>query len=400
MVILVLNCGSSSIKYQVIDMEAAKSVLLAKGLVERIGLPEGDLTHKPVGKANFELHQPIPDHTVGISLVMKALTDPEHGVIASLDEVKAVGHRVAHGGEYFPVSCLVDADVKEKIRSLCAIAPLHNPASLQGIEAIDTVLPGVPQVTVFDTSFHQTIPAMNYLFALPYGYYEKYRVRKYGFHGTSHKFVARAGAELAGLDLNASKIVTCHIGNGGSVTAVLNGKSFDTSMGFSPVDGLVMGTRCGAVDPSAVTFIGDKEGMSYDQLNAMMNKQSGVQGLTGLSSDMRDIDKAYHEGDERAILARDMYFNRIKKFVGEYAAEMGGLDLIVFTGGVGENSDEMREGVCRGLEFMGVEFDAEANKGARGTDKILSTAASRVKVAMIATDEELVIATDTFNLVR
>ena len=316
MVILVLNCGSSSIKYQVIDMEAAKSVLLAKGLVERIGLPEGDLTHKPVGKANFELHQPIPDHTVGISLVMKALTDPEHGVIASLDEVKAVGHRVAHGGEYFPVSCLVDADVKEKIRSLCAIAPLHNPASLQGIEAIDTVLPGVPQVTVFDTSFHQTIPAMNYLFALPYGYYEKYRVRKYGFHGTSHKFVARAGAELAGLDLNASKIVTCHIGNGGSVTAVLNGKSFDTSMGFSPLDGLVMGTRCGNVDASAITYIGEKEGMSFAELDTMMNKKSGVYGLTGLSSDMRDIDRAYDEGNEKAIVARDMYYNRVKKFVG------------------------------------------------------------------------------------
>lgn len=400
MVILVLNCGSSSIKYQVIDMEAASSELLAKGLVERIGLAEGDLTHKPVGKEKFELHRPIPDHTTGIELVMAALTDPRHGVIGSLDELKAVGHRVAHGGEFFPQSCLVNEDTKEKIRSLCQIAPLHNPASLEGIHAIEKVLPGVPQVTVFDTSFHQTIPAVNYMYALPYEYYEKYRVRKYGFHGTSHKYVARAGAKLAGIDPDRSKIITCHIGNGGSVTAVLNGRSFDTSMGFSPLDGLVMGTRCGAVDPSAVTFIGDKEGMSYDQLNAMMNKQSGVQGLTGLSSDMRDIDKAYHEGDERAILARDMYFNRIKKFVGEYAAEMGGLDLIVFTGGVGENSDEMREGVCRGLEFMGVEFDAEANKGARGTDKILSTAASRVKVAMIATDEELVIATDTFNLVR
>ncbi len=399
MVILVLNCGSSSIKYQVIDMEAAKSVLLAKGLVERIGLPEGDLTHKPVGKANFELHQPIPDHTVGISLVMKALTDPEHGVIASLDEVKAVGHRVAHGGEYFPVSCLVDADVKEKIRSLCAIAPLHNPASLQGIEAIDTVLPGVPQVTVFDTSFHQTIPAMNYLFALPYGYYEKYRVRKYGFHGTSHKFVARAGAELAGLDLNASKIVTCHIGNGGSVTAVLNGKSFDTSMGFSPLDGLVMGTRCGNVDASAITYIGEKEGMSFAELDTMMNKKSGVYGLTGLSSDMRDIDRAYDEGNEKAIVARDMYYNRVKKFVGEYAAEMGGVDLIVFTGGVGENSKELRESVCSGLEFMGVEFDREANN-VRGEDKILSRPESKVKVAVIATNEELVIATDTYNLVK
>ncbi len=400
MVILVLNCGSSSIKYQVIDIEAGKNTLLAKGLVERIGLPEGDLTHKPVGKDRFELHQPIPDHTTGIRLVLEALTDPAHGVIASLTEVKAVGHRVAHGGEFFPASCIVTDEVKDKIRELFEIAPLHNPANLEGILSIEKVLPGVPQAAVFDTSFHQTIPAINYMYALPYEYYEKYRVRKYGFHGTSHKFVAAKGAALAGLDLAHSKIVTCHIGNGASVTAVLDGKSFDTSMGFSPVDGLVMGTRCGEVDPSAITFIGAKEGMSYDELNAMMNKKSGVQGLTGLSSDMRDIDKAYHEGNPRAVLARDMYDNRIRKFIGQYAAEMGGLDLIVFTGGVGENSDEMREGVCKGLGFMGVEFDAAANKGARGVDKILSAPASRVKVAMIATDEELVIATDTYNLVK
>ena len=400
MVILVLNCGSSSIKYQVIDMEAASSKLLAKGLVERIGLPEGDLTHKPVGKEPFEAHQPIPDHTTGISLVLKALTDPVHGVISSLDEVKAVGHRVAHGGEFFPASCLVDEEVKTKIRSLFEIAPLHNPANLEGVLSIEKVLPGVPQVTVFDTSFHQTIPATNYMYALPYAYYEKYRVRKYGFHGTSHKFVARVGAEFAGLDINHSKIITCHIGNGGSVTAVLNGKSFDTSMGFSPLDGLVMGTRCGQVDASAITFIGEKEGMSYAELNTMMNKQSGVQGLTGISSDMRDIDRAYDEGNPRAILARDMYYNRIKKFVGEYAAEMGGVDLIVFTGGVGENSSEMRETVCSGLEFMGVKFDREANRGVRGVDKILSAPDSKVKVAVIATNEELVIATDTYNLVK
>ena len=400
MVILVLNCGSSSIKYQVIDMEAASSKLLAKGLVERIGLPQGDLTHKPVGKEPFEVHQPIPDHTTGIELVMKALTDPAHGVIRSLDEVKAVGHRVAHGGEFFPQSCLVTDDTKAKIQSLCQIAPLHNPASLEGIHAIDQVLPGVPQVTVFDTSFHQTIPAVNYMFALPYEYYEKYRVRKYGFHGTSHKFVAREGAKLAGLDFEHSKIITCHIGNGGSVTAVLNGKSYDTSMGFSPLDGLVMGTRCGQVDASAITFIGDKEGMTFAQLDTMMNKKSGVMGLTGISSDMRDIDKAYNEGNPRAILARDMYYNRIKKFIGEYAAEMGGADLIVFTGGVGENSCEMRESVCSGLEFMGVKFDKNANAGARGVDKILSAADSKVKIAVVATNEELVIATDTYNLVK
>ena len=400
MVILVLNCGSSSIKYQVIDMEAASSKVLAKGIVERIGLAEGDLVHKPVGKERFELRQPIPDHTTGIKLVLDALTDPVHGVIASLEEVKAVGHRVAHGGEFFPESCLVTEEVKEKIRSLFEIAPLHNPANLEGVLSIEKVLPGVPQVTVFDTSFHQTIPAVNYMYALPHAYYDKYRVRKYGFHGTRHRYVARVGAELAGLDFLRSKIITCHIGNGASVTAVLDGKSFDTSMGFSPLDGLVMGTRCGQVDASAVTYIGEKEGMSYAELNDMMNKRSGVLGLTDLSSDMRDIDRAYDEGDPRAILARDMHYGRIKKFVGQYAAEMGGVDLIVFTGGVGENSEEMRESVCLGLEFMGVKFDPAANKGARGVDKLLSAPDSRVKVAMIATDEELMIATDTYNLVK
>ena len=400
MVILVLNCGSSSIKYQVIDMEDASSKLLAKGIVERIGLPEGDLTHKPVGKEPSELHRPIPDHTTGIKLVLDALTDPVHGVIASLEEVKAVGHRVAHGGEFFPESCIVTEDAKAKIRSLFEIAPLHNPANLEGVLSIEKVLPGVKQVTVFDTSFHQSIPAVNYMYALPHAYYEKYRVRKYGFHGTSHKYVAKAGAELAGLDFHNSRIITCHIGNGGSVTAILNGKSFDTSMGFSPLDGLVMGTRCGQVDASAITFIGEKEGMSYAELNDMMNKKSGVQGLTDISSDMRDIDRAYDEGNPRAILARDMYYGRIKKFIGEYAAEMGGVDMIIFTGGVGENSCEMREAVCTGLEFMGVKFDPAANKGARGVNKILSAPDSKVKVATIATNEELVIATDTYNLVK
>ena len=385
MVILVLNCGSSSIKYQVIDMEQTGSTLLAKGLVERIGLSDGVLTHKPVGRENFELHRAIPDHTTGIKLVLDALTDPVHGVIASLDEVKAVGHRVAHGGEFFPESCIVTEDVKAKIRSLFEIAPLHNPANLEGVLSIEKVLPGVKQVTVFDTSFHQSIPAVNYMYALPHAYYEKYRVRKYGFHGTSHKYVAKVGAELAGLDFHNSRIITCHIGNGGSVTAILNGKSYDTSMGFSPLDGLVMGTRCG-----------QKEGMSYAERNTMMNKQSGVQGLTGISSDMRDIDRAYDEGNLRAILARDMYYGRIKKFIGEYAAEMGGVDMIIFTGGVGENSCEMREAVCTGLEFMGVKFDPAANKGARGVNKILSAADSKVKVATIATNEELVIATDTY----
>ena len=400
MVILVLNCGSSSIKYQVIDICNEGHNLLAKGLVERIGQAEGDLTHKPVGKEVFRLHQPIPDHTTGIRLVLDSLTDSKHGVIASLDEVKAVGHRVAHGGEFFPASCIVDEEVKEKIRSLFEIAPLHNPANLEGILSIEKVLPSVRQVAVFDTSFHQTIPAENYLYALPYEYYEKYRVRRYGFHGTSHKFVAAQGAALAGMDIAKSKIITCHIGNGASVTAVLNGESFCTSMGFSPVDGLVMGTRCGDVDPSALIFIAEKENMSYAELTSMINKRSGVEGLSGVSSDMRDIDAAYDAGNERAILARDIYYSRIKQYVGKYAAMMGGVDLIVFTGGVGENSGELREGVCGGLEFMGVELDYEVNKPIRGVDTIVSTAESKVKVAVIATNEELVIATDTYNLTK
>jgi acetate kinase len=400
MVILVLNCGSSSIKYQVIDICDAGHSLLAKGLVERIGLAEGDLTHKPVGKDVFKLHQPIPDHTTGIRLVLDALTDAVHGVIASLDEVKAVGHRVAHGGEFFPSSCIVDEDAKLKIRSLFDIAPLHNPANLEGILSIEKVLPQVKQVAVFDTSFHQTIPAVNYMYALPYEYYEKYRVRRYGFHGTSHKFVAKQGAALAGIDFETSKIITCHVGNGGSVTAVLNGESYCTSMGFSPVDGLVMGTRCGDVDPSALLFIAEKEGMSLADINTMINKRSGVEGVSGVSSDMRDIDAAYDAGNERAILARDMYYSRIKQYVGKYAALMGGVDLIIFTGGVGENSWELRDGVCSEMEFMGVELNVELNKTIRGVDTIISTDSSRVKVAVIATNEELVIATDTYNLTK
>ena len=400
MVILVLNCGSSSIKYQVLDVVDASQTLLAKGLVERIGLAEGDLTHKPQGKDKYEVKCPIPDHTTGIRLVLDALTHPEHGVIKSLDELKAAGHRVAHGGEFFTDSCLVDEEVKAKIESLYSIAPLHNPANLEGILSMEKVLPGIKQVAVFDTSFHHTIPAINYLYAIPYEYYEKYRVRKYGFHGTSHKFVARVGAEMFGLDFENSKIVTCHIGNGASVTAIKNGKSFDTSMGFSPLDGLVMGTRAGSMDVSAATYIAQKEGMSLAALDTMLNKKSGVQGLTGISSDMRDIDAAYDEGNERAIIARDMYGNRIKKFIGEYAAEMGGVDLVIFTGGVGENSPEVREYALQGLEFMGLDFDAVRNRGKRGTDYEITAEGSRVKAAVVCTDEELVIAKDTYRLVK
>ena len=400
MIVLVLNCGSSSIKYQVIDINDQNDTLLAKGLVDRIGLPDGRLTHKPVGKEVYDVVMPIEDHTKGISLVLEALTNAEHGVVADLSEIKAVGHRVAHGGEFFQSSVVVDEDVKAKIRSLFELAPLHNPANLEGILSIEKVLPGVAQVAVFDTSFHQSIPAINYLYALPEKYYEKYRVRKYGFHGTSHKFVAKVGAELVGLDINNSKIVTCHVGNGGSVTAVLNGKSFDTSMGFTPLDGLMMGTRCGQVDAGAITYIGEKENMTYAELNTMMNKESGIMGMTGVSSDMRDIDDAYDAGNPKAIVGRDMYYNRIKKFVGEYAAEMGGLDLLIFTGGVVENSKDLREYVCKNMEFFGIEIDYPYNDTIRGRNAIISTPESKVKVAVIATNEELVIATDTYNLTK
>ena len=398
MKILVINAGSSSLKYQLIDMDGEK--VLAKGNCERIGIG-GHIGHKTAEGVSVEKDLDFPTHKEAFLAVVDMLTSGEGKVIDNVDEISAIGHRVLHGSEKYKTSTLITDEVIDDIMAFRELGPLHNPPQAIAMRACQEVFgKETPMVAVFDTSFHQTIPAINYMYALPYEYYEKYRVRKYGFHGTSHKFVAAKGAALAGLDLAHSKIVTCHIGNGASVTAVLDGRSFDTSMGFSPVDGLVMGTRCGEVDPSAITFIGEKEGMNYGELNAMMNKKSGVQGLTGLSSDMRDIDKAYHEGNGKAILARDMYDNRIRKFIGQYAAEMGGLDLIVFTGGVGENSDEMREGVCRGLEFMGVEFDAAANKGARGVDKLLSKPASRVKVAMIATDEELVIATDTYNLVK
>ena len=378
---------------------ASDSTLLAKGQVERIGLPEGLLTHKPLGGEVLETVRPIADHTQGIRMIIDAITDPKYGVIESLDQIGAVGHRVAHGGEYFHGSALVDDDVTAKIRSCCELAPLHNPASLEGIMSISHLLPDVPQVTVFDTSFHQTIPARNFMFAVPYKYYEQYRVRKYGFHGTSHKFVAARGAELAGLDLNDSKIITCHIGNGASVTAVLNGKSVDTSMGFSPVDGLMMGTRCGNLDPSALLYIMEKENMDTAEANDLINKKSGVLGITGISSDMRDIDAAAHGGNEKAVLALAMYESRVRKFIGQYAAEMGGVDMIVFTGGVGENNDMFRRNCCRGLEFMGVEFDETANKGIRSVDTIISKPDSKVKVAIIATNEEKVIASDTYQIV-
>ena len=401
MIILVLNCGSSSIKYQVIEMSSAtQNSLLAKGLVERIGIDNGVITHKPADGSKYETVTDIPDHTKGIDLIFKAITNSEGGVIKSLDDIKAVGHRVAHGGDFFKESAMVNDKVIEKIEQLVELAPLHNPANLKGIYAIKELSPDIPQVAVFDTSFHQSMPARSYIYGLPYKYYEKYRVRRYGFHGTSHKYVAKVGCELAGLDVNKSKVVTCHIGNGASVAAVMNGKSVDTSMGFTPVDGLLMGTRSGEVDPGALTFIASHENMTGDQIWDMINKKAGVLGITEIYSDMRDVENAAADGNERAQLALDVYYYRIKKYVGAYAAAMGGLDLVVFTGGVGENDSVLRETVCSGMEFMGIEFDSKINHGLRGKNTILTKPGSRAKAALIATNEELVIATDTYEIVN
>jgi acetate kinase len=398
MKILVLNCGSSSIKYQVIDMGADQPRLLGKGIVDRVGLPDGEIVLKVEGRDNFTRELPVPDHKTGIALLIETITHPTHGIIDSLDQIGAVGHRVAHGGSFFEGSAVVTEDVVEKIRACFPLAPLHNPANLQGITSIAELLPATPQVAVFDTAFHQTIPAQNHMYAIPWKYYQKYGVRKFGFHGTSHQYVARKGAALAGLDLADSKIITCHIGNGGSITAILNGKSVDTSMGFTPVDGVIMGTRTGSIDPGALLYIGQKEGVSLDRLGEMINKESGVLGVSEISSDMRDISTAAEQGNERAILALAMYDARIKHYIGAYAALMGGLDMLIVTGGVGENQWPTRARVCQGLEFMGVHFDLQANEGLRGQDAIISRPDSPVTVAVITTDEELVIAQDTFRL--
>ena len=401
MIILVLNCGSSSIKYQLIRMSSpAEHKLLAKGLVERIGLTEGLLTHKPAGKPKFEFVQSIPDHSVGINLILDALTDEHHGVIGSLSEISAAGHRVTHGGEYFSDSAIVNPTVKQQIESCFKLAPLHNPANLKGILSIERLLPTIPQVAVFDTSFHQTMPQVSYLYAIPYKYYEEDRIRRYGFHGTSHKYVAQKACGMTGLDFGHSKIITCHIGNGASITAIRDGKSFDTSMGFTTVDGLMMGTRSGEIDPGVLLEIMDKEGLNTQKATDLINKQSGLLGVSGVSSDWRDVREAAANGNERAQLAMDLYMFRIKRFVGAYMAELEGTDMIVFTGGIAENVALLRYTVCKGLESMGIVLDPAANEAAAGEDAIISTPESPVKVVVATTNEELVIASDTFRLLR
>lgn len=399
MKVLVLNCGSSSIKYQLIDM-ANNAELKAKGLVERIGLEMGEFTHKPVGKDKYYVQTPIKDHEVGVNLVLKALTDPVHGVISDLNEIGAVGHRVAHGGEYFKNSMILGEKEIEEINKLCELAPLHNPASLLGIKVMQKLLPNVKHVGVFDTSFHQTMPAEAYLYAIPYEYYANNKVRRYGFHGTSHKYVGPKAAEIAGVDYNNSKIISCHLGNGASICAIKNGKSVDTSMGFTPVEGLVMGTRCGDLDLGALIYIAEKENLDFKGMNNLINKKSGLLGISGKSVDMRDIRAGKDSGDERSTYAFNMFAYRVKKYIGAYAAAMGGVDVILFTGGIGENAWFQREAICDGLEFLGCTLDKTENERLAGQDGIISTPDSRVKLVSVTTNEELVIATDTYNLVK
>ena len=398
MKVLVLNCGSSSIKYALYNMDD-KSVMTSGG-AERVGLDEAFVKVKmPDGTKKKVMHD-IPEHTEGVKFIFSLLTDPEIGVIKSLDEIDAVGHRMVHGGEKFNKSVVLNDEVLKTFEACIDLAPLHNPANLKGVKAVSELMPGLPQVGVFDTAFHQTMPAHSYLYAIPYDLYEKYGVRRYGFHGTSHRYVSQRVCEFLGVDYNTKRIITCHIGNGGSVAAVENGKCVDTSMGLTPLEGLMMGTRSGDIDGGAITFLEKKLGLDADGMSNLLNKKSGVLGITGISSDMREIDDAIAAGNERAKLALDMYNYRIKKYVGAYAAAMGGCDIIVFTAGVGENQSEMREAVCENMEYMGVKIDKEKNKGIRGVEAVISAPDSKVTVCVIPTDEELMIATDTMNLLK
>ena len=400
MIILVVNCGSSSLKYQLLDMKNDEVYdLLAKGLVERIGMEVGCLKHNAAGKESLVKEMPIADHTVAIQAVIDALLDKEYGVLTTLEDIEAVGHRVVHGAEDFVGSQLITDEVVAQLEKCSVFAPLHNPANILGIKAVSAVLPTVPQVGVFDTAFHQTMPAYAYMYALPYEYYDKYRIRRYGFHGTSHKYVSAKGAKFAGLDLGYSKIITCHLGNGSSIAAVVNGKSIDTTMGFTPLEGLIMGTRSGSLDPDVVTYIQEKEGITAAQMSTILNKKSGFLGLSCVSSDARDLDQAANDGDAKAKLVLKKLTYEITKYIGAYAAAMNGVDLIVFTGGIGENNSRLRRRVCENLTYLGVKFDYDANV-AKGQDTMLSTPDSKVKVALITTNEELMIARDTMHIVQ
>ena len=395
MKILVVNAGSSSLKYQLIDMDGEK--LLAKGLVERIGI-EGSHINQKVNGQIFDAVSPMANHTEGIQWMLKALLDPEKGALKSMDEFGAVGHRVLHGGERFTASVLVNEEVKEAIKANIPLGPLHNPANLMGIEACEKVMPGTPNVAVFDTAFHQTMPPKAYLYGVPMEYYEKLHVRRYGFHGTSHRYVSKRVCEFLGVDRAKTRVITCHLGNGSSMCAVENGKCIDTSMGITPLEGVIMGTRSGSMDPAVVQYICNNEHISVDEMLTICNKKSGLLGISGLSSDMRDIDKAADEGNERAIIARDMLVYGIRKYIGSYAAAMNGVDVIVFTAGIGENNCALRERVMKGFEYLGAKLDPAKNAGCR-EEAVISTDDSKVKICVVPTDEEIVIARDTLCIV-
>ncbi|MDU6784205.1 acetate/propionate family kinase [uncultured Peptoniphilus sp.] len=397
MKILVINCGSSSLKYQLIDMETEE--LMAKGLVERIGIEGSRIKHETIGKEKKTIETPMQDHKRALELVMESLTNEEYGAIKSLDEIDAVGHRVVHGGEDFAKSVVIDEKVLKGIEDNVEIAPLHNPPNIMGIKACQRLLPKVKQVAVFDTAFHQTMPEESYIYALPYEYYEKYKIRRFGFHGTSHKYITNRAAEMLGKDVNEVNLITCHLGNGSSICAVKNGKSIDTSMGFTPLEGLAMGTRCGDLDPAILPFIMEKENLSTDEINTLINKKSGVLGISGVSSDFRDIEAARDEGNKRAKLALDIFEKRVRGYIGSYMTELDHVDAIVFTAGVGENSIEMRESIVNGLKSLGIKIDPERNN-VRGEDKLISADDSSIKIFVIPTNEELMIARDTKELVK
>ena len=399
MIILVINCGSSSIKYQLLDMKSDDVFdLIAKGIAEKIGLPAGILQYAPTGKDKIVKDIPIPDHKVGMQLILQALTDPETGVLHSLEDIEAVGHRIVQGGDFFSGSALVNDDVIDKITFCCDFAPLHNPAHLLGIRAIQEVLPAVPQVVTFDTAFHQTMPSYAYMYGLPYAYYDKYRVRRYGAHGTSHQFVAAEGAKLAGLDLNTAKIITCHLGAGSSICAINGGKCIDTSMGFSPLEGMIMGTRVGNIDANAVLYLMRKLNIDAKEMTEILNRKSGFLGISEKTSDARELDVLANDGDPKAKLVFKKYTYDIIKNIGSYIAAMNGVDLIVFTGGIGEHNSRLRRRVLENFSYLGLKVDYEANV-AWGEDTIITTEDSKVKAALICTNEELVIARDTMHLV-
>ena len=400
MIILVINCGSSSIKYQLLDMKNDDIFdVIAKGIAEKIGLPEGILQYAPAGKEKIVRELPIADHKVGMQLILEALTDPEHGVLKSLEDIEAVGHRIVQGGDFFSGSALVDDDVLKKIDFCSDFAPLHNPAHLLGIQAIQHVLPTVPQVVTFDTAFHQTMPPHAYMYGLPYEYYEKYRVRRYGAHGTSHQFVAQQGAKFCGIDINNSKIITCHLGAGSSICAIQNGKCVDTSMGFSPLEGMIMGTRVGNIDANAVIYLENKLGVTPDEMSTILNRKSGFLGVSQQTSDARELDALANSGDPKAKLALKKFTFDIIKLIGSYIAEMNGVALIVFTGGIGEHNSRLRRRVLENFSYMGLAVDYEANT-AWAEDAVITAPNSTVKAALICTNEELVIARDTMHIVE